>query len=229
MENQSSFQPTQNPFLDFSFLVRYVIFEVYLSKKKNYIQKRREVEKKREDETKSGTRLVAGGDSGGTVDRQKRGRGGHVLRDRSAHRAVRHPGPPSRRHFHRRADAGRVRRVGQQEREKHGLGANQIRIDGGRSRSRRRPVHGMQHEPGQVVGTGALEQSVVPSLDLLVRAHRWRPSLVLHVQNHLRREEEQAGGACRRSCCVEQRGHPEGRGTRFFLLYIFSWFAIFFF
>lgn len=181
------------------------------------IQNRTEVKKERKDETKSGTR-VAGGDSGGTVDRQKRGRGGHVLRDRSAHRAVRHPGPPSRRHFHRRADAGRVRRVGQQEREKHGLGANQIRIDGGRSRSRRRPVHGMQHEPGQVVGTGALEQSVVPSLDLLVRPHRWRPSVVLHVQNHLRREEEEAGGACRRGCCVEQRGHPEGRGTRFFLL-----------
>lgn len=158
---------------------------------------------------------VAGGDSSGSDDGQKRGRGGHVLRDRSAHRAVRHPGPPPRRHFHGCTDAGRVRRLGQQEREKHRLGANQIRIDGGRSRSHRRPVHGLQHEPGQVVGTGALEQSVVPSLDLLVRPHRWRPSVVLHVQNHLRREEEQAGGACRRSCGVEQRGHPEGRGTSF--------------
>lgn len=146
------------------------------------------------------------------------------MRDRAAHGAVRYPRPPSRGHFHGCTDAGRVRRLGQQEREKHRLGANQIRIDGGRSRSRRRPVHGLQHEPGQVVGTGALEQSVVPSLDLLVRPHRWRPSVVLHVQNHLRREEERAGGACRRSRRVEQRGYPEGRGTRFLLpvQYIFS-------
>ena len=157
------------------------------------------------------------------------------MRDQSTLGAICDPGPGSRGYCHCYTGAGRLRRLGQEKREKHGLGATQIRPDCQCSCTRIRTLHRLQYEPGQVVGTGSVEQSVVPSLDLLVRADRWRPCIVVHVQDHLRREREYARGAGCRGCRFEQRRHPEDGGmpvsnllyfSIWFLIYIYQYFSI---
>lgn len=114
----------------------------------------------------------AGGNAEGPTDISHSRRGQYILRDRHKQPTVCDPRLPSGSHRRRRPDADRVLRLGHQERAQHGLGADQVRPDGGRVGDHDWSLYRLQHEPGEVVCTGIVEQSVGASLDLLVRPDR---------------------------------------------------------
>jgi len=109
-----------------------------------------------------------------------------VLCDWFAQRIIRDPGSGSRRFRDRDSHTSGMLDLGCQKREEHGFGVDKIRPHCGCARHLLRALYRLQHEPGAIVRTGTLEQSMVTSLDLLVRSDRRCPDHLLRVQSCFR-------------------------------------------